>query len=260
MTHLSVIITTHNEADNIQGVLASVNWAAEIIVVDSFSTDDTKKIAETMGATVLQRKYTGPADQKNWAIPQAKFNWILILDADERVTNHLKEEILDIIKTPSAQDAYWIKRQNHFMGQKIRYSGWQGDKVIRLIKRDKCRYNQKQVHEEIETQGIAIGTLNNKLDHFTYKNLEHYLAKVERYAVWSAQDHLAKTSRVTFFHLYLKPLFRFCKHYFWQLGILDGQVGFIVSRLMAWGVFLRYLKIKEIQSREKDRSGSKRVQ
>lgn len=253
MTNISVIITTHNEADNIRGVLTSVKWATDVIVVDSFSTDDTKSIAEQMGATVLQRKYKGPAEQKNWAIPQAQFNWVLILDADERVSEKLKKEIQQIIDNQPTKDGYWIKRQNHFMGKQVHYSGWRGDKVIRLIQRDRCRYNDKQVHEEIDETNITVGILNHKLHHFTYKSLEHYLAKIERYAIWSAQDHLHKTPRVTFVHLYIKPFFRFCKHYFWQLGILDGQVGFIISRLMAWSVFLRYLKIKEIRSREKDR-------
>ncbi|MFK7934258.1 MAG: glycosyltransferase family 2 protein [Saprospiraceae bacterium] len=251
MLPISVIITTHNEADNIRGVLESVKWAQEILVVDAYSEDSTKEIAEALGATVLQRTYQGPADQKNWAIPRARFEWVLILDADERVTELLRKEIQKIIENKPVKDAYWIKRQNHFMGKRVRYSGWQGDRVIRLIQRDKCSYDDKQVHEEIKTEGLAIGTLQQPMLHFTFKNVAHYLAKIERYALWSAQDHFSKTPRVTFFHLYLKPLFRFCKHYFWQLGILDGQVGFIISRLMAWGVFLRYWKIKEMREKEK---------
>ena len=255
MLPLSVIITTHNEADNIRGVLASVAWAQEVIVVDSYSTDGTKKIAKSLGATVWERAYQGPAEQKNWAIPRASFAWVLILDADERVTENLRIEIQEIVKNQPLKDAYWIRRQNHFMGKRVRYSGWQGDKVIRLVRRDRGRYQQKQVHEEIETVGLQVSTLQQPLLHFTFKNVAHYLAKIERYAIWSAQDHFHKTPRVTFFHLYLKPLFRFCKHYFWQLGILDGQVGFIISRLMAWGVFLRYWKIKEM--REKNGSDQK---
>ncbi|MEL7021532.1 MAG: glycosyltransferase family 2 protein [Bacteroidota bacterium] len=254
---LSVIITTYNESDNIRDAIKSVEWAQEVIVVDAYSTDGTKKIAKSLGATVWERAYRGPADQKNWAIPRAHFSWVLILDADERASPELHREIRQLLALPPVQDAYWIKRHNHFMGKRVRYSGWQGDKVIRLIQRDKCRYNNKQVHEEIDDSNLRIGKLKSPLLHFTFKDVAHYLAKTERYAYWSAQDHLPQTKRVTFFHLYLKPLFRFFKHYIWQGGILDGQVGFIISRLMAWGVFLRYWKIKEMQEQNANAENSR---
>ena len=147
---LSVIITTFNEAHNIKAVIDSVEGVDEIIVVDSYSTDGTADLAlELEKVTLFQREYVGPADQKNWAIPLAKNDWILILDADERVTPPLKQEIAKIITNGSSIDAYWIHRQNFFLGRLVRYSGWQNDAVIRLIKRDKCRYNLKRVHEEI---------------------------------------------------------------------------------------------------------------
>ncbi len=248
---LSVIITTYNEAENIEGVLKSVEgWVDEIIIVDSFSTDETVKLAENFDVKILQRKYVSPADQKNWAIPQAAYDWVLILDADERVTPDLKNEIVTLLQQQPSKDAYWIPRQSFFMGKKVRYSGWQGDAVIRLIKKEKCRYLNVQVHEEINTKGIEVGRLKNKLTHYTYKNIDHFLAKMQRYSDWSAQDHLEKTPKVTFFHLYLKPSFRFIKHYIFQLGFLDGKVGFIISAIMAWGVFLRYVKIKEIRNRD----------
>lgn len=244
MQKISVIITTFNEAEHIQGVLESAQWADELIVVDSFSTDETVELAIKFPTKVLQRKYIGPADQKNWAIPQATHDWILILDADERVTPELENEIKTLLQKPFEKDAFWIPRQSFFMGKKVKYSGWQGDAVIRLINK-KCRYNNLQVHEEIMTEGINVGRLKNKLEHYTYKDLDHFLTKMQRYSDWSAQDHFEKTPRVTFFHLYFKPFFRFIKHYFIQLGFLDGKVGFIISAIMAWGVFLRYVKIQE---------------
>jgi len=246
MQSLSVIITTFNEEHNIEGVLESVQWADEILIVDSFSTDRTLELARKYPVRILQRAYEGPADQKNWIIPQANHEWILLLDADERVTPALKKEVLNIIGQASIDfDAFWIGRQNFFMGEKVRYSGWQGDAVIRLFRRDVCRYNDQQVHEEIITDGIRISRLKSKMEHYTFRDTSHFLDKMRRYALWSAQDHLKKTPRVTFFHLYLKPFFRFLKHYLWQGGFLDGKVGFIISRIMAWGVFLRYLYIKE---------------
>lgn len=253
MHQLSVIITTYNEEHNIEAVLESVKWADEIMVVDSYSTDQTVELAKRYTSNILQRPYTGPADQKNWAIVRAKYEWVLLLDADERVRPKLKTEIQDLLAEQTIPyDAFQIKRQNFFMNKKIRFSGWRGDKVIRLIRRDVCRYNDKQVHEEIDSQGIRLAQMVYKLDHFTFRNLDHFLDKMRRYADWSARDHLPKTRRVGWFHLWIKPSVRFCKHFFAQLGILDGKVGLIISVIMAWGVFLRYVKIKEIRSQEKN--------
>lgn len=246
MRALTVIITTYNEEDNIGALLGLVQWADEVLVVDSFSTDQTVQIAKQYNIKLLQRKYTGPADQKNWAITQASHSWIWILDADERPSPELTKEIQMLLsKAESDIVAYWIGRKSFFMGQAIRYSGWQGDMVIRFFKRECCRYNDKQVHEEIETS-YPIGKLQNQLEHYTYKDLDHFLAKIQRYAKWSALDYLPKTPKVSLFHLFCKPFFRFLKHYILQRGFLDGKAGFIISVIMAWGVFLRYSFIKEI--------------
>ncbi len=242
---LSILITTYNEADNIVACLQSVAWAEECWVVDSYSSDATVALATAQGATVVQRAYKGPADQKNWAIPQLSNEWVLVLDADERCSETLQKEIRSIIARNPPFDAFWIPRENFFMGQKIRYSGWQNDRVIRLIRRDVCRYNDKQVHEEIEITGIRVSTLSTPLQHFTFKNTSHFLEKQQRYALWSAKDHTAKTPRVGYFHLWIKPFFRFFKHFILKKGFLDGKVGFVISALMAWGVFLRYVHLLE---------------
>lgn len=248
---LSVIVTTYNEADHIGPCLDSVaGLADDILVVDSFSTDDTLAVLENYPARVLQRAYQGPAEQKNWAIPQAQHEWILLLDADERVTPALYQEISTLLEADAAPDKmlYWIRRSNYFLGQRIRYSGWQGDRVIRFFQREHGLYDDVQVHEEIVTEGKCVGQLTSTLDHYTFRNMEHYLDKTRRYARWSAQDHAAHTPRVGYFHLFLKPLFRFFKHYFLQQGFRDGKVGLIVSAVMAWGVFLRYAYLRESQS------------
>ncbi len=252
MQKLSVIIPTFNEAANIRAALESVRWADELIVVDSFSKDDTVALARPLADRLLQRSYSGPADQKNWAIPQASYSWVLLLDADERVPDALQTEIQALLADSDRieEDAFWIGRQNHFMGQRIRYSGWQNDGVIRLIRRDRCRYNSKQVHEEIETQGLRIGKLQHSLEHYTYQTLIHYLDKTRRYSIWSAQDYLAATPRVGWYHLLAKPFFRFIKHFVIGRGFLDGKAGFIISAVMAWGVFVRYVKIREIHAQK----------
>ncbi len=245
---VSVIITTHNEEENIGRALESVqDWVDDIYIVDSFSTDKTLEIAASFATRIAQRKYTGPADQKNWAIPQAKYEWILLLDADEVVTTELKHEIQQLLTQPAPipKDVYWIKRNNFFLGEAVRFSGWQGDKVVRFFHRDKARYNAVQVHEEIITEGLKVGILEGRLDHYTFRNLDHYLDKTRRYARWSAKDHHTRTPKIGLFHLWIKPLFRFFKHFIIQQGFRDGKVGFIVSVVMAWGVFLRYVYIKE---------------
>jgi glycosyltransferase involved in cell wall biosynthesis len=267
---ITVIFTTYNEAPNIQSALESVaTWASEILVVDSFSTDGTVEIIEKFGGIqLLQRAYFGPADQKNWAIPQAKNEWILLMDADERATPFMRDEIAEILRGPSELriknyeltsdtkselnalnsnlfDGYWIGFTHFFMGKKVRFSGWQNDKTIRLIRRDKCRYNANRVHEEIITDGLKIGRLTTKFDHYTFRDIEHFVQKQQRYAAWSAIDHDKKTGTITAFHFVIKPFFRFFKHYFLKLGFLDGKVGFIIAAVAAWSVFLRYVKIVE---------------
>lgn len=251
MRPLSIIIPTFNEAHNIHAILENIAWGDEIIVVDSFSTDETVAIAEQHRVKILQRKYIGPADQKNWAIPQAQHEWVLILDADERVPDALREEIQALLSQPQIPfDGFWIKRQNYFMGKQIKYSGWQGDAVIRLIRKEVCRYNDKQVHEEIETTGIRVGKLQNKMDHYTYKDTKHFLDKMQRYSEWSAKDYFDRTPQVSLFHLVIKPLFRFFKHFVLQQGFRDGKRGLIISAIMAWGVFMRYVHIMEQRNKQ----------
>jgi glycosyltransferase involved in cell wall biosynthesis len=256
---LTVIFTTFNEAPKIQAALDSVaTWASEIIVVDSFSTDGTVEIIQKSSTIRLfQRAYFGPADQKNWAIPQASNEWVLLMDADERATPEMHAEIAEILRgypknkngknEPHSPifDGYWVGFTHFFMGKRVQFSGWQNDKTIRLIQRDKCRYNDNRVHEEIQTQGLTFGRLTAKFDHYTFRDITHFVQKQERYAAWSALDHDKKTGRVTAFHLVIKPFFRFFKHYFLKLGILDGRIGFIIAAVAAWSVFLRYVKIVE---------------
>ena len=164
------------------------------------------------------------------------------MDADERVTKDLENEIKEILSGLPKTVAFWIGRKNFFMGKEVRYSGWQNDRVIRLFRKDKARYEEKNVHAEILAEGL-IGKLEHQLIHNTYKDLNHFLEKMQRYAKWSAKDYSEKTPKVGLYHLGVKPFSRFFKHYFLRLGFLDGKVGFVISVLMAWGVFLRYAEL-----------------
>lgn len=246
MRPITAIIPTYNEADNIAGAIRSVSWAHEIIVVDSFSTDNTVEIARPLASRILQREYINSASQKNWAIPQAEHEWVFILDADERVTPQLADQIKSLLSQDDIPcEAYWIRRQNWFMGKRVRFSGWRRDKVIRLFRRDSCRYEEKHVHAEIVAKG-RIGWLKYALTHNTYRSIEHFRAKLERYAQWSAEDAASRGVKPNAFHFVIKPAFRFFKHYIWQLGILDGKRGFLIAREYARYVRKRYQKLKAL--------------
>ncbi|WP_378298247.1 glycosyltransferase family 9 protein [Aquimarina hainanensis] len=241
---VTAIIPTFNEEHNIRGVLESVSFADEIMVVDSYSTDKTVEIAREYTDFIVQREFDYPSFQKNWAIPQANNEWIILVDADERVTPSLRDEILEILKNPGVNDTvgYWIKRMNHFMGQRIHYSGWRNDKVIRLFHRDKCRYDKKHVHEEIETDG-KLGILKEKFYHNTYVTLDRHFAKLNKYATWQAEDYNDKTGRLTPYHFILKPFWGFFKHYIIQQGFRDGFVGLTIGYIQGYTVFMRYVKL-----------------
>lgn len=243
MTKLTAIIPTGNEIHNIEAVIASVSFADEILVVDSFSTDGTYEEATKLATKVIRREYEYSASQKNWAIPQAKYEWVLLVDADERITPELKAEILDVLKQDSQEHvAYWITRMNHFMGERVNYSGWRNDSVIRLFKRDLCRYEDKHVHSEIIADG-SVGKLKNKLYHNTYTTFDKYLEKMNRYAWWQAKDYNKKTGALTPYHFVIKPFWGFFKHYVVQSGFRDGVVGFTIGFLQAYVIFMRYVKL-----------------
>ncbi len=246
---LTAIIPTGNEEHNIEAAIHSVSFADEVMVVDSYSTDRTVELAQQFDIRLLQREYEHSASQKNWAIPQASHEWILLLDADERVTPDLRAEIEKILTEENTKDAYWIYRQNYLMGRKLNYSGWQGDKVIRLFRKSKSRYENKHVHAEVLVDG-SVGYLKNKLQHYTYKSLEHMLFKADRYTSWGAYDRVKRVKKVGAYQLLVKPAFTFFKKYFLQLGILDGKVGFILAAHSSYYIFLRSLKIWRIHEGE----------
>ncbi len=243
MHKLTAIIPTGNEIHNIEVVIGSVDFADEILVVDSFSTDGTYEKALELGTKVIRREYQYSASQKNWAIPQAKYEWILLVDADERVTPELKAEILEILSQPDPKIvAYWIGRINNFMGERVNYSGWRNDKVIRLFKRDFCIYEDKNVHAEIIANG-DIATLKHKFLHYSYTTFDKYIEKMNKYATWQAKDYDQKTGSLTPYHFVIKPFWGFFKHYIIQSGFRDGAVGLTIGYVQGYVVFMRYVKL-----------------
>ena len=249
MPGVSAIIICKNEEQFIAGAIESLLWADEVLLVDSYSTDDTLQIARQYPVKVLQRPFDNYSRQRNWAIDQATQPWVLMLDADERIPADLQQEIAQLLKAPPTQPAYEISRKNYFMGERVRFSGWQNDRVVRLFDKAQCRYSDKQVHEELQVPG-RVGKLSHQMVHHTYRSLPHYLDKWNQYSWLSAKDKIKKTKKVTLFHLALKPWVRFVRQYFLKLGVLDGRVGFIIAYLSASSVFMRYLKIWRMQEEQ----------
>ena len=251
MEKITAIIPSFNEEQNIAGAIESCLFADEVIVVDSFSTDKTAEIVKSYPTVkFLVHEYKHSAAQKNWTIPQASNDWIFLLDSDERTNEKLISEMKRIIEKPE-HVAFWIGRDNYFMDQKLNHV-WGGDAVIRLFRKSKCKYQDKHVHAEIETDG-TIGKLEGRLKHDTYfgKGLNAHLRKGERYTTWAALDRVNKIKKVTSYHLIIKPLFAFFKRYILERGILDGKPGLIISSLGAWNVFIRNVKIWRMHSGEK---------
>ncbi len=251
MEKISAIIPTFNEEHNVKAAIESCLFADEIIVVDSFSTDKTLEIArEFEGVTILEHEYKYSAAQKNWTIPQAKHDWIFLLDADEVADAKLISEIKETVSSNPEEVCFWIPRKNKYMGQVINYV-WKGDAVIRLFRKSKCKYEDKHVHAEIITDG-KISRLKNPLYHDTYKGkgFSQQLKKGERYSTWSAYDHAKKVKKVTYYHLIVRPFLGFLKRYILNRGFLDGKVGFIISCTGAWNTFVRFVKVWRIQQGE----------
>ncbi len=253
---VSIIIPTYNEEQNIRDCLESVKWADEIFVVDSFSTDSTLSIAREYTDRIVQHPYENSAAQKNWTIPQAIHSWVMVVDADERVTTELRDEILKLLSRSHPYDGFYIYRVNHFLGKRIRYCGWQRDDVLRLFKRDKGRYEKKEVHADVIVPGPTTH-LRHKLLHYTFQSFDQYLKKFDRYTSWAAGDRAKRTRRVHWHHLTLRPAARFVRQYVLRLGFLDGLSGLVLCSLAAYSVFLKYAKLwerQQAQSRDGKRS------
>ena len=251
---LSVLVPTFNEERQIRDCLASVRWADEVVVVDSFSTDRTREIARARADRVLEHEYVNSATQKNWAIPQLAHPWVLIVDADERVTPALRDEILAVLEDSRGLDGFRIGRLNHFLGRRVRFCGWQHDSVLRLFRRDLGRYQDREVHADVIIATGQVGRLRNQLLHYTFESFEQYLKKFDRYTSWAAGDRAKRTRRVGLTHLFFRPAWRFFRQYILQLGFLDGRTGLVICKLAAHSVFMKYAKLWERQ--EKEKSGS----
>ena len=202
---LSALVPTFNEEAILRDCLASVAWVDEIFIVDSFSRDRTLEIAAEFKARIVQHEYVNSAAQKNWAIPQAAHPWVLLVDADERVTPELREEIRGILEAGPRFDGYWIRRVNHFLGRRMRHCGWETDKVIRLFRREVARYQEREVHAEIELPE-AVPVLRHVLLHYSFRSFTQYWRKMQMYSDWGASQLHREGKRAGWATIALRPV------------------------------------------------------
>ncbi|MEM7049624.1 MAG: glycosyltransferase family 2 protein [Acidobacteriota bacterium] len=237
---VSAIITTFNEEANIAGCIDSLLWCDEIFVVDSFSTDRTPEIVRGYEQVRFhQRTYYGSASQKNWAMDQVEHDWILIFDADERCTPALQAELEGILAKGPKYNAYTITRRVYFLDKVIRFSGWQHDRVVRLIRKGTARYPNRRVHADMTTEGPAP-ILKNAMQHYMVDKLDEYILRIVKYSVWGAAQGWRDGRKSGFVQVWGRSVWRFFRTYILQGGFLDGMHGLVFCMLQAYGTYMKW--------------------
>jgi glycosyltransferase involved in cell wall biosynthesis len=243
---ISAVLITFNEERRLEGALKSLaGIASEIVVVDCRSSDETAKIARRYTDRVFERAWTNFADQKNFGNDQASHPWILSLDADERVSPELRQELEELKKTEPDVDAFCIPRKVYYLGRWIRHSGWYPDRKLRLFRKGAARWEGEYVHEKLAFEG-RTEKLKGCIHHFTYRDIHEHLVRINNFSDLGAQKLYARKKKARWYHLLLLPFFRFVRAYVWKLGFLDGFSGLVISVLTGYAVFARYAKLREI--------------
>lgn len=244
---LSVLLPTYNSAAIIRDTLESIRWADEILVVDSYSTDDTLAICQEYGCRIIQHEYINSARQKNWALPQCRHEWVLQIDTDEVISTELREEITRVLRAvPADISAFRLPRRNHVLGRFVRFGGIYPDHQTRLIRRDHCRWQEREVHAHVDVTG-RIATLQHDLLHYGMPDLSKQIRNLDRYTRYEA-DEMKKLGKS--FHardLLLRPGFIFLHRYIWQQGWRDGWRGMILCSYLAMYEFLSRAKLWEME-------------
>lgn len=247
--NVSAVLITLNEEENIEAAIRSVSWAREVVVVDAYSSDSTPEICRRLGARILQKEWKGYVDQKNFAMAQAAERWVLSLDADERVSPELQNEILQLDGSNFA--GYRIRRRTLFLNRWIDHTSWSPDFQLRLFDKTRGRWRGGRLHETVQVEG-PVGQLEAPLLHYSYRSVSDFLKRLDRYSQLAAEDCYERGVRVGWHHLLGHPAAAFVKSYFLKRGFQDGLSGLSVSVLAAISVFFRYLKVLEMQRSEKD--------
>ena len=245
MIPLSVFIITLNEERNIAACLESVCWADEIVVVDSGSRDKTLEICRHFGCRIFQQPWLGYGAQKNFALDKCSHQWVLSLDADERLTPELQAEIRQLLRQSPACDGYELNRQNFFLGRWIKHGGWYPDYLVRLFRRGAGRFEERLVHESVRLQSRP-GRLKHHLRHYTYRSLNDYLQRMQRYCELGARQMAREGRRAAYTDLLGHPLGTFFKMYLLKQGFRDGYHGLLLAGLYSFYSFVKYARLWEL--------------
>lgn len=244
---VSVVIVAKNEASDIVACLERAAWSDERLVVDTGSSDATRELAAQAGARVLEHVWEGYAATKNWAFAQASGDWILSLDADERVSERLEEEVLGIGQGEAQHTAYEMPRRFHFQGRWLKHGGCYPDRQLRLFRRGKAEYGEELIHERLQVKG-TVGRLRGHLDHYSYITLSEYLAKLDEYSTLWAQQAYAQGRRSRWYHA-LALATGFTERYVLRAGFLDGRAGMTWAALAGMHSYMKYAKLAELGRR-----------
>jgi (heptosyl)LPS beta-1,4-glucosyltransferase len=241
MEKISVTIITKNEEKNIGRCLESLQWADEIIVVDTNSDDKTVEICNQYTDHVFNESWHGYGKQKNICAAKAQNRWILNIDSDEIVTPELTEEIQEVLKEGPKYPVYYLHRKNYFGDRWVRFGGWYPDRILRFYDKEKVAFSETQVHERLAPDENA-GSLKHTLTHYSYRDHEDYIQRQDRYSTLYAQEKMANGFRANWTHLYLRPPFSFFKNFILKQGFRDGFLGLFLAKMAANYTFQKYAK------------------
>jgi len=249
MNNLTALVLTYNEEDNIAACLDSLMWVPKVVVIDSLSSDKTEEIClRYKNVSFFEREFDDFASQRNYGLEQVDKDWVLVVDADERITDSLQGEIKKILSNPEAE-GYNIARKNYFLGKWIKYCGWYPDYTLRLFK-SVYRY-QGLVHETPEIDG-KIEKLDNDFIHYTYSNLKEYVSKMNQYTSLDAEKKYQKGKKIGVSYILVRPILEFVKKFFLKKGFLLGVQGLILSLLSSYYQFLKSIKLWELNNISED--------
>jgi glycosyltransferase involved in cell wall biosynthesis len=250
---LSALVITYNEEANIAACLDGLAWVDEIVVVDAMSTDRTCEIAAKYTPRVLSRTWEGYAEARRYALARCSHEWVLSVDADERVTPELRQEIERTLRQP-VHGGYLVPRKAFFLGRWIKHCGWYPGYVLRLFKKDKAYVTDRKVHEGMRTRG-TVGRLKSPLLHYTYPSVPAYFARFDTYTSLAAQELHERGRKAGPGDLLARPFFQFGKMYFAKLGLLDGWEGLVLCAFSGFYVFVKYAKLRQM-ARDRRRSSA----
>jgi glycosyltransferase involved in cell wall biosynthesis len=245
---LSVCIIVQDEEAHMEACLESVAWADEVVVVDSWSSDQTVAICEKHGAKVVQREYQGQVDKKNHAVEQASHDWVLSVDADERITPESATEIRATLAAPDRSAiAYRIRRRTFYFGREIKHGEWNPDWVVRLFDRRHAKFGGTDPHDHVVPDG-TVRDLREPMLHYSYRDYAQQIERIQKFSGFAAQAYLDRGKRAGLWMLLVRPWFRFFKGYVLKLGFLDGIAGLAVAVGSGFYAFSRAVKLWELQN------------